>query len=164
MLELRPDSHPRPSRLSAFDRRPARFSFSCTAIPGGKAIGAPNARLLRACWSGTLGGSVPVSGKIVTLHGTQTSLWSGSSEADSSLRRKRPEISTYKNMRLKLRLESTVTENSNSGIVGWNRTFRSAHPVNRFRMIFLHEERKQLLCNDILAKKGGGHPCAKALL
>src|SRR5580700_9386332 len=70
-------------------------------------------------------------------------------------------ISTYEIAVLKPPLESTLTESNNSGIPGLNQAFCTAPPVNHFRMIFLHEECKQLFCNDTLAEKGGGHPCLK---
>jgi hypothetical protein len=72
-------------------------------------------------------------------------------------------ISSYEIIELKAPLESTLTESNNSGIPGLNQAFCTAPPVNHFRMIFLHEECKQLFCNDTLAEKGGGTP-AKVLL
>jgi hypothetical protein len=72
-------------------------------------------------------------------------------------------ISSYEIIELKLPLESTLTESNNSGIPGLNPAFCTAPPVNHLRMIFLHEECKQLFCNDTLAEKGGGTP-AKVLL
>jgi hypothetical protein len=72
-------------------------------------------------------------------------------------------INTYGIIELKLPLESTLTESNNSGIAGLDPTFHIAHPVNRFRLIFLHEECKQLFCNDTLAEKRGPVPRSKVL-
>ena len=153
MIELRPDSH-----VSAFDRRLVRSSLS------GTATGAPSARRLCACWDGTLGFAAPVSGNIAASSVPGASRSSGSWAAESGLRHKRRGISTYKITGLKPPLESTLTEENSKGTVGASLPSWSASRIKRFRMTSLQEEGKQLFCNDILAKKCGGHPRAKVLL
>ena len=143
MLELRPDPYAKPSRFANHRQRLAVFARRGTATPG--------------C-------ATAVSGNIATSTEPGESLSSRPPAAVFKLRRKRLEISTYESIRLKLHLESTLTEKYGTGTVGWNLASLSAHRINRFRMIFLQKNRTQLFWNDILAKKGGvGVPASKVI-
>ena len=149
MLELCPES-----RLPAFGWRVACFPTRGTIIPGDMALGG----------TATLGCAAPVPCNIVASTVLEAGLSSASEAVDSGLRSKPSGISTYEKIGLKVPLESTLDENTKRGAAGWNLAFRNAHQANRFRMIFLYQEQKQLFWNDILAKKGGGTPCHKVLL
>lgn len=104
----------------------------------------------------TLGCGAPASANVAMSMEPVVSLFSGSSARHSGLMYKCFEISTYESIRLKLSLESILTERRARGTIGWNLTFRKTHQDNQFRMISLQDVRNQLLCNYILAKKGGG--------
>src|SRR2546428_2209155 len=141
MLELLPDPYAKPSRFANHRQRPAVYTRRGTATPG--------------C-------ATAVSGNIATSTESAESLSLCPPAAVCKLRRKRFEISTYESIRLKLHLESTLTEKYGMGTVGRNLASLSANRINRFRMIFLQKNRAQLFSNDILAKKGGwGYPPLK---
>ena len=97
MLELRPDPYAKPSRFANHRQRLAVFARRGTATPG--------------C-------ATAVSGNIATSTEPEESLSSRPPAAVRKLRRKRLEISTYESIRLKLHLESTLTEKMRGGSLG----------------------------------------------
>ncbi len=132
-----------------FKRSAAVFSAACPIL-GRTATGVPDARpqreqrsrtkKSRGRWGGgTLGYAAPVSGSIARSTEPEARLSSHSPAADSRPKGKRCEISTYEIIRLKLALESTLTEERYGGTVGWSLSSPNAHRVNAFRMISLRK-------------------------
>lgn len=93
-----------------------------------------NRRSIRAasCGTATLGCAAPAPGDIRPPGNASTnSLSRGTGALSGAALDNSPEIKTYEIYRLKVHLESTLTEKHDTGTVGWNLAPLSAHRINR---------------------------------
>jgi hypothetical protein len=159
MLELCRASHREPRRLSANN------GGSSGSRPRGSAILGYLSRILALGFYAPVAPRFERSAAVFSaaspILGLGLSSWSAL--AGGRLKRKRFEINTYEIIRLKLLLESTLTEKRYGGTVSWNLTSRGAHRINPFKMILLQKKRNQIFWNDNLMKNLGA-PHAKVAL
>ncbi len=147
MLELRPASHRKPSRLSVNHRH-----------SGGVANGVPNRRRTCVYWGDTPGCVAAASPGTVTPERTCKAVLT-CRPVPMRLSGSNPFVfSTYKIIRIKLSLESAVTEKSSTRTLSANHHFLSGHKLSHLESYSCSELKDNCPGMIFLQKKVGGTP------